>query len=195
MAFIAPEVKFDDAFQMANAWIVVKKDQSLLLVDPKAAHERILFDQYIQHIQNRQAPIQQLLFPKTVELSPQDYVLAHELIDDLKHLGFDVADFGQQCLIINGIPADAQKGNEKDLLEAVLEYVKQNSGDLKTNKVKTLALGLAQKASTLRKQLLQKEEIMELLHNLFKCEQPNVRPNGKPVFVEINQQQIFDLFK
>lgn len=195
IAFVAPEVKFDDAFQMANAWIVVKKDQSLLLVDPKAAHERILFDQYLQHIQNKQAPIQQLLFPKTVELSPQDYVLAHELIDDLKHLGFDVADFGQQCLIINGIPADAQKGNEKDLLEAVLEYVKQNSGDLKTNKVKTLALGLAQKASTLRKQMLQKEEIIELLQKLFKCEQPNVRPNGKPVFVEINQQQIFDLFK
>ena len=195
LAFVAPEVKFDDAFQMPNAWIVAKKDMSIILVDPKAAHERILFDQYLRHIQHKQAPIQQLLFPKTIELSPQDYALAHELIDDLKHLGFDVADFGQQCLIINGIPADVQKGNEKDLFESVLEYVKQHSGDLKTNKAKTLALGLAQKSSTMRQQTLQKTEIIQLLQDLFKCEQPNVRPNGKPVFVEINQQQIFELFK
>jgi len=139
--------------------------------------------------------VQQLLFPRTIELSKTDYILAHDLLDDIKDLGFDVADFGTNCLIINGVPAETIKGSEKELLESLLENYKNNSGSFAGDKRKALALSLAQNEAILRTKHLEKEEQIELINQLFKCETPATRPNGKPVYVEFTNQKITDLFQ
>ncbi len=187
--------KISDAFQLANGYLIAKKNEQLIIVDQRAAHERILFEKYMHSIERRSAPIQQLLFPRTLELSGTDYILAHELLDEMKELGFDVADFGSNCLIINGVPAETIKGTEKELLEGLLEHYKQNASQFAGDKRKALAVSLAQNEAILRTRSLKTEEISDLLNQLFECDQAATRPNGKAVFVEFSSTYLNDLFK
>lgn len=188
-------IKIIDAFQIAEGFIAANKDNHLILVDQRAAHERILFEKHMQSITRRSATIQQLLFPRTIELSGPDYVLAHDILEEMKELGFDVADFGTNCLIINGVPAETMKGTEKELLEGLLEHYKHNSAHFADNKRKALAVSLAQNEAIFRTKNLEKQESIELLEQLFQCEQPSVRPNGKAVYIEFGETQIKDFFK
>jgi DNA mismatch repair protein MutL len=110
-------------------------------------------------------------------------------------LGFDVADFGSNCLIINGVPAETMKGTEKELLEGLLENYKNNASHFVNDKRKNLAVSLAQNEAIFRTKTLENEEIILLLEHLFKCEHPSIRPNGKPVYIELGYQQLNELFK
>lgn len=188
-------VRIDDAIQLQDGFIAAVKDMKLIVVDQRAAHERILFEKHLGHIRQRKAPVQQLLFPRTIELSGSDYLLAHEIMDDMKDIGFDVADFGTNCLIINGVPAETARGSEKELLEGILEYYRNHSGEFAGDKHKALAVGLAQNEAILRSRNMEKEELLALLGELFSCEHPSTRPNGKPVYVEIGRATILSLFR
>ncbi len=189
------EANLFEVLQLPNGFLATSKNGNLILIDQRAAHERILFEKYCQNIVYRSASVQQLLFPRTIELSKADYALAHDIMDDIKDLGFDVADFGTNCLIINGVPAETIKGSEKELLESLLENYKHNAGNFAGDKRKALALSLAQNEAILRTKTLEKEEQVELINRLFKCETPASRPNGRPVYVEFTNQKISDLFQ
>ncbi len=180
---------------LSSGYLATNRNGHFLIIDQRAAHERILFEKYCQNIVYRSASVQQLLFPRTIELSKTDYALAHEILDDIKDLGFDVADFGTNCLIINGVPAETMKGNEKELLEGLLESYKHNSASFAGDKRKALALSMAQNEAILRTRILEKEEQIELINQLFKCESPALRPNGKPVYIEFTNQRISDFFQ
>lgn len=184
-----------DALQIQGGYMAAVKNGVLLIIDQRAAHERILFEKYCQNLIYRSATVQQLLFPRTIELSAIDYAIAHEILEDIKDLGFDVADFGTNCLIINGVPAETIKGSEKELLEGLLENYKHNTNTFAGDKRKALAHSLAQNEAILRTKTLAKEEQTELINQLFKCEIPSVRPNGKSVFIEFSLPKITELFK
>lgn len=184
-----------DTLQIQGGYIAVVRNGQLLIVDQRAAHERILFEKYSENLIYRSATVQQLLFPRTIELSASDYAIAHEVLEDIKDLGFDVADFGTNCLIINGVPAETIKGSEKELLEGLLENYKHNANNYAGDKRKALAHSLAQNEAILRTKTLDKEEQTALMQQLFKCQTPSVRPNGKVVFVEFSLQKITDLFQ
>ncbi|MBL7836848.1 MAG: ATP-binding protein, partial [Bacteroidetes bacterium] len=187
--------RISDAFQISEGFIVANKDMRLIVVDQRAAHERILYEKHIHNINRRSAPIQQLLFPRTIELSGSDYAMAHDILDEMKELGFDVADFGTNCLIINGVPAETMKGTEKELLEGLLEHYKNNASHFADDKRKNLAVSLAQNEAIFRTRSMEKEELIQLLEQLFECEQPSVRPNGKAVYIELNNQYLSERFK
>lgn len=189
------ETEVIEAFLLPNGYIAANRNNHLLIIDQRAAHERILFEKYSGNMVYSSASVQQLLFPRTIELSSQDYVMAHDILDDIKDLGFDVADFGNNCLIINGVPAETIKGSEKELLEGLLEHYKHNASNFAGDKRRALAVALAQNESILRTRTLEKEEISELVNSLFKCETPGIRPNGKPVYIELTTQKISELFK
>ena len=184
-----------EAFSLPGGYIAASRKNQLLIIDQRAAHERILFEKYCQNIIYRSSSIQQLLFPRTIELSKQDYAIAHDILDDIKDLGFDIADFGTNCLIINGVPAETIKGTEKELLEGLLEHYKHNAHNFAGDKRKALAGALAQNEAIFRTKTLEPAEMEELVRQLFKCESPSVRPNGKPVYIEFSTQKLTDLFR
>jgi DNA mismatch repair protein MutL len=189
------EYKNSDCLILQSGHIVSTRHEALIVIDQRAAHERILYEKYCANIIYRSAAVQQLLFPRTIQLSPPDYAMVHELLDDIKDLGFDVADFGSNCLIINGVPAETIKGTEKELLESLIESYKNNSTRFSGDKRQSLALALAQNEAIFRTQTINKEEAQDLIERLFKCEQPSTRPNGKPVYVELSHSNILDFFK
>src|SRR5690606_39238478 len=95
--------------------------QGFLLIHQQLAHERILYERFQTAAAGHPIAYQRSLFPVTLELPPQDAVLLSELLDDLLPLGYLVEPFGKNTFVIQGTPAGLEAGNEKGVVENLLE--------------------------------------------------------------------------
>jgi DNA mismatch repair protein MutL len=176
--------------QLFNAYILVPAGQSFLLVHQQSAHERIIYERMASALQGRPMATQRSLFPATIELTPADAVLLGELLPDMLQMGYAIEPFGKNAFVIQGTPADVQQGNEKVVLEKILEQYKHFSTDLKLSKremlLRTIAWQQAVKAGT----PLSGKEMQGLIHDLFVCKQPNTTPSGRPVYMEFKKDQL-----
>jgi DNA mismatch repair protein MutL len=167
-----------------------------MLIDQQAAHERILFERFLQHLESRQGASQQSLFPQTVTLNSVDFELVKELLNDIQSLGFQIREFGKNTLIIEGVPADIGTNiNELEILEHLLEGFKNNQSALKLNKRESLARALARNTAIKSGQHLSSEEMNALIDELFACEMPNISLSGKPVISTFTLEELLQRFE
>ncbi|PRD49362.1 DNA mismatch repair endonuclease MutL [Sphingobacterium haloxyli] len=182
-------------FQLHNRFIVSQIHSGFMLIDQQAAHERILFEHYMELLENHQGSSQQSLFPQTVELSPADYALMEEILPDILTLGFQVRPFGKTTFIVDGIPADLGQGiNETKILEQLLEDFKNNKDELQLNKRENLARSLAKNAAIRPGAALDNQEMSELIDKLFATQSPSISIHGKPIVVTITLQELMERF-
>jgi DNA mismatch repair protein MutL len=183
-------------FQLHNRFIISQIKSGFMLIDQQAAHERILFERFLQHLENRQGASQQSLFPQTITLNSVDFELVKELLNDIQSLGFQIREFGKNTLIIEGVPADIGTNiNELEILEHLLEGFKNNQSALKLNKRESLARALARNTAIKAGQHLSSEEMNALIDELFACEMPNISLSGKPVISTFTLEELLQRFE
>jgi DNA mismatch repair protein MutL len=173
--------------QVHNKYIISQIKSGLMLIDQQAAHERILYERFIVHLEDRKGASQQSLFPQTVTLSPNDYELAKSLLEDIKSLGFEVREFGKNTLVIEGIPVDLGSNNlnETQLFEHLIEGFKNSQQELKLDKRDALARSMARNSAIKSGTSLAQEEMNTLIEQLFACKTPNFSISGKPIIQTI----------
>jgi DNA mismatch repair protein MutL len=176
--------------QFRNKYIISKIKSGLIIIDQQAAHERILYERFLERIEQRPANVQQQLFPQTVKLSSTDNELVIELMDEFNKLGFRLELFGQNTYIVTGSPADFPDQNIQVMIDGVLENFKQNKSSLKTDKINNLARSMAKNLSLKSNKVLSLEEMEGLVDDLFACKVPGISPSGKPVIVNISADEI-----
>ena len=178
--------------QVHNRYIISQIKSGLMVIDQQAAHERILYERFLLHLEDRKGASQQSLFPQTVTLSPNDFELAKSLLDDIKSLGFEVREFGKNTLVIEGIPVDlgSNNFNETQLFEHLIEGFKNSQQELKLDKRDALARSMARNSSIKSGVSLEQEEMNTLIEQLFACKTPNFSISGKPVIQTIGLSEI-----
>jgi DNA mismatch repair protein MutL len=178
--------------QLHNKYIISQIKSGLMLIDQQAAHERILYERFSLHLEDRKGASQQSLFPQTVTLSPNDYELAKSLLDDIKSLGFEVREFGKNTLVIEGIPVDlgSNQINETQLFEHLIEGFKNSQQELKLDKRDALARSMARNSAIKSGVVLGQEEMNMLIEQLFACKAPNFSISGKPVIQTMTMLEI-----
>jgi DNA mismatch repair protein MutL len=181
--------------QFKNRYILVPVKSGLLMIDQKRAHEKILFEKYIDSLSNKKGIAQQDLFPATIELSAPDHAVLMEILDDLAQLGFDIRDIGNHNIIVNGYPADAETIEPKSMIESFLEEYKECESDIKVKARERLALSLARASSITWQRTLTETEMRELIDKLFACNNPGQLPDGKIVFAIFAAEEIERKFK
>ncbi len=182
-------------FQLHNRYILSQVKEGAMLVDQKAAYERILYERYRQMLTKRNGSCQQLLFPQTVRLTPADMQLVRETTDQIRGLGFEFDELGPNEIVVRGVPADLPNESEQDLFEELVEQLKQSYSDLKLNKPDSLARALARRFSSRYATRLSPLEIQTLLGQLFASSDPNRTPSGEPVAVMLTMEKLAGLFK
>ena len=183
-------------FQLHNRFIISQIKSGFMLIDQQAAHERILFERFLQHLESRQGASQQSLFPQTITLNAVDFELVKELLTDIQSLGFQIREFGKNTMIIEGVPADIGKNiSELEILEHLLEGFKNNQSALKLNKRDSLARALARNTSIKSGQILSSEEMNLLIDELFACKMPNTSLSGKPVISTFTLEELVQRFE
>ncbi|MFN4082407.1 MAG: DNA mismatch repair endonuclease MutL [Bacteroidia bacterium] len=188
------EIEVKKYFQLNNAYIVTQIKSGLMLIDQQRAHERILFERYLHALDKSPVASQQLLFPKAVVLHPADEQILLEILPQINTMGFNINAFGKQTYVINGLPAELNsKGNEKNLLEELIETYKQTQ-KAESDKNKNLAKVLARQAAIKRGTKLNADEMQKLIDELFACIEPKIAPDGKPCVKTILNTDIEAMF-
>ncbi len=187
---------FEDAelFQVQGTYIVMSSENGFLLIHQQAAHERVLYDQLKAASEGKPVPMQQSMFPATLEMTPADAVILQELSADLKELGYLVEPFGRNTFVIQGTPADLEHGNEKNIIDMLIEQYKHFSADLKFTRREKLVRSLARQQSVKAGTRLTEREMKQLVRDLFACPVSNMAPDGNPVYLEFKHDQLERMF-
>jgi DNA mismatch repair protein MutL len=182
--------------QLHGRYILTQIKSGILLIDQHAAHERILYEQYLQPLLNNKArSTQQLLFPVHISLNPADLTLAQAHATDLHALGFVLASFGKDSLIVTGCPVETADQDLKQLLEGLVEQFKWNQSHFSLTTQENLARSLAKRACIQPGKKLQQEEIDMLVDQLFACVHPNYAPDGRKTFLAMTLAHLHTLFQ
>jgi DNA mismatch repair protein MutL len=180
-------------FQLNNQYIVTPIKSGLMLIHQQAAHERILYERYLQALVQNPIVSQQLLFPKVVNLTAGDEHILNEILPEMGALGFTVNAFGKNAFVINGLPAELHLEDEQALLNGIIEtYKAQQIGE--ENKHKNVAKTLAKRAAIKQGVRLKTEEMNKLVDELFACAEPQFSPDGKPCVSKLTLQDIGKMF-
>ena len=180
--------------QMLNTYILAPSSRGFLLVHQQLAHERILYEQYVRAMQGQSVPMQQSLFPVTLNLASADAVLLHELLPHLQQLGYQVEAFGKDSFIVQGVPADVLQGNEKTAIEGLLEQFKHSNTEMKLSAREKLVRAMARQHAVKPGASLSQQEMENILQELFSCSQPNISPAGNPTYMEFKKEYLDKMF-
>ena len=190
----AQQIEKADILQIQLSYIVIQNDSGYLLLHQQNANERVLYEKFATAIAGTAIATQRSLFPSTIELGAADAVLLAELLPDLHCLGYELEPFGKNSFVIQGTPAGLETGNDKLILEKMLEQYKHFSNDLKFSKREKLLRSLALQQSIKAGTALTLKEMQALLTDLFACQLPNSTPNGKPTYMQFKKEELDKLF-
>jgi DNA mismatch repair protein MutL len=182
-------------FQVHNRFILSPIKSGFMVINQQAAHERILYERFLQQLQSHSGVSQQSLFPQSVTLNASDFELLKELLPDIRALGFDIREFGKNTVVVEGIPAELNNVGEHELLEQLLEGYKNNQAILKLDKRDSLARSLARNAATKAGTKMSLEEMNLLIDQLFACQMPNLALNGKLVITTFTLNELLERFE
>jgi DNA mismatch repair protein MutL len=179
--------------QVFGTYILLQREKEFLLIHQQWAHERIIYERLQKALSGKPVATQQSLFPVTIELGPPDAVLLEELLPDLHQFGYSIEPFGKNAFIIQGTPADVLSGNEKTVLEQLLEQYKHNAA-FKFSRREMLLRAVAWQQSVKVGITLNEKEMQSLLNDLFSCSQPSSTPSGKPTYIEFKREHLEKMF-
>ncbi len=176
-------------WQIHKRYIISQIKSGLTIIDQHVAHERVLYEKALNSLKGTEGVSQQLLFPQTVQLSPDDYILLTEILPFLEKIGFSIKEFGRNTIIIEAIPADIRTGFERDILIDIIDHyneTKDETSDAKDAVAKSYACKSAIKSG----KEMTDEEMVSLIDQLFATENPYFCPHGRPVVVNLSIEEI-----
>lgn len=180
--------------QLLNTYIVTPTNRSFILVHQQAAHERILYERYKTAAAGTRIPAQKSLFPTTLTLSAPDAILLSELLPDLQLLGYNIEPFGKDSFIVQGTPGDMVQGNEKGVIESLLEQYKHFTSEIRFSQREKLIRTMARQQAIRPGTALSEKEMRTLVDDLFACAQHNITPGGDPTYIEFKRDYVERLF-
>jgi len=181
--------------QIQNKYIVSQIKSGFILIDQQAAHERIMYERYLKLLDRNRNESQRQLFPQNLELSAIDTQILLQILPDINNLGFDIQEFGKNSFVIHGFPADILQGDERKMIEELIEQFKMNSQVTKLSKREMLAKSLAHSSSIKAGKKLSVEEMKTLIDELFACENAFNAPNGRFTFITLTNDELEKRFE
>lgn len=169
--------------QLQNQYILTVNRGALLVIDQHLAHERILYERFLNARQKPPLASQQLLFPRSLSFSPADMEIIRELDTQFHHLGFDLKEFGKDRYLLHGLPAGIAETAAEQIFEEVIAESRESGQGRAGEKVfHRIAAAIARRGATASGRRLGQSEMRALVEDLFQCEQPSVSPGGRPTY-------------
>jgi DNA mismatch repair protein MutL len=177
---------------VGKLYVLLESDRGLVLLDQHAAHERILFEQMLNRLeQKEQAASQRLLLPETVELAPRDAHFLRQQLPVLTRLGVGLSEFGERTFLLDALPPFVKASDPRRF---VLELVDELRAAGQT--VNTLRLGEHTVAKTVCRHAVKANdplggrELENLVEDLRRCSMPYTCPHGRPTLIEMNYKEL-----
>ena len=163
-----------------NQYAIFENKEGMVLMSPRAARERIIYER-LQESNRRPLASQQLLVPELLEMDTRDMGIAMEVKPQLEQAGFQLSPFGRNTLRIEAVPAILPLRKVGDFVQDLLRAF--TSGEVRLNRARSPFEPFARQ---LARQYAQQEDIAHYLQNpipllatLLECEIPYCSPGGK----------------
>ncbi|OYD15877.1 hypothetical protein CH330_04280 [candidate division WOR-3 bacterium JGI_Cruoil_03_51_56] len=172
-------------WQLHNSYILAQVISGYVIVDQHAAHERILFEEITR--QRRHVSPQGLLFPITLELSPEQFAAYEQSGKGLARMGMETKVFSGRTVVVETVPAGAYMG-KGEIKEFFAELADVSSG----NAVPEVELAklISCKAAIKFGQRLSQPEMESLINRLFACDEPHFCPHGRPTIIKVTLEEL-----
>ncbi len=168
----------------ADTYLVAEGDAGLVLIDQRAAHERILYERLLASRDQERQLRQSLLMPATIELSPAQSRILQQNLEQLDHLGFTIEQFGGNTFLIRAVPAQLPCEQLDEFLHDALQQL-EDSGRTRKRVDETTLAQIASRSAVSTSRVLSDTEIDRLLADLARTEMPYTGPTGRPVMVNL----------
>ena len=177
---------------LKGKYILTTVKSGLMLIDIARAKERIFYERYLNTITESSQPIQEQMFPQTIDLDHNSYHLLMEHQELVKRLGFDIRPFGENCVVLYGTPATLSDGNmdAQECIFALIADLQETGKDFEQEAKERIALDMVRKSGITRAASMGNTQAQELIDSLFACSEPNRTPTGNPVMAIITMEEL-----
>jgi DNA mismatch repair protein MutL len=191
-----PDQELHPLAQIHDSFIIAQSREGMSLIDQHAAHERVLFEKLQDQFRDGRVPIQALLVPDQVELGPAQSLMLAAYLPEISKLGLLVEDFGNNTFVIKAVPALLAGADYKQLLLDILDEVNVHgkSGKMEQIRDEMLSVMACHPAIKIHRRL-DRQEMEQLLTDLFKCRMPFTCPHGRPTVVRFSMDELLRMFK
>ena len=174
-------------FQLFQKYIVSSLRSGLLVIDQKRAHQRILYEHYLNQLTGQKSSSQQLLFPHTKELSGAEKVMFLQHQETIASLGFEIENQDSQ-LLIKGIPTTCKENQIEEVLGGLLEV--DDSSIESYSPSDLMAKIMARTLSIKYGKVLDSAEQESVINDLFACKETQLSPFNKQIFVTLEKDEL-----
>lgn len=182
-------------YQYKGRYIVTALKSGLALIDQHRAHVRILFDQYLNNIRQQKGASQQVLFPEIIEFTAAEAAVLPVLLEDMRFIGFDLSNLGNNSYAINGLPAGLENVDQIVLIKDIVSRAIETGCEVHEEICESIALALAKAAAIRPGKVMSADEMDHLIATLFSCPDSNLTPDGKTIVSMLTDEELEKRFK
>jgi DNA mismatch repair protein MutL len=189
------EQKGTKTFQIHRKYIVSAIKSGIIFINQNLAHQRILYEEYLETITVKEAMSQQLLFPLNIHFSKDDITLIKEIQPDLESTGFLFDTIEDETIVVKGIPITVSESQVTIIMEQLLDDIKNEIPETSFSQLDIMAKSFAKSLAIKNGSKLSEADQENLAQNLFSCKEPNHSPFGKPTFISMYLNDIDKKFE
>ena len=173
-------------------YLVSQAASGLLVVNIRRAAERVAYERAVGALSRNSHVSQKALFPVAVQVGPAARLLFEEQAAALSALGFDIAPFGNDTVVVNGVPegSSCEPGKVEQMVQDMVLILSDTpSGGLQDS----VNANLAAKFATLESlgfSVSTPSEGQALLNDLFACENSELTPGGRRIVSIITTEEL-----
>ena len=182
--------KVQKTFQINNKYVVNTIKSGMLFIDQNRAHQRILYEQFLQEITVKEGVSQQLMFPISLEFSSNEIAVLDGLKEQLEHTGFIFSKFSDEVVEITGLPLNLEGSQVQEIFEKLISDAQNEVPDNHFSQSDMLAKSLAKSLAIKTGETLNGHEQEHLVNSLFACKEPSISPSNKPTFITMRVDDI-----
>lgn len=188
------EIKTQRTFQIQKKYILSSIKSGIVLIHQSLAHQRVLYEQFLESITVKEANSQILLFPVKINFSSAEIEMIYTIKTELENAGFSFDEFKKDSVTIKGIPISVTESKITIIIEELLNDINLEVPDASFSHFDVMAKSFAKTLSIKTGTKLSEKEQEGLVNDLFSCKEPTVSTTGKSIFKTLTLNEIDNLF-
>ena len=174
-----------------STYIIIEIKDELYIIDQHAAHERIMYEKIKKNYYSEgEKDSQLLLLPDVITLTHKEMDIAHDNIEIFEKAGFDLEEFGENTIKLNGVPTVCYDLDTKELFLETLDEINTVARTAKQEIEEKFIATVACKAAVKAKMVLNVQEVENLMDELLKLPNPFTCPHGRPTAIKMDLKDI-----
>lgn len=176
-------------WQVHNTYVFAQVKSGIIILDQHVAHERVLYEEAMEHFSGHTSTGQQLLFPLSIELSPPEIEIIEEIRPLLQHMGFGIRAFGRNSVVVDAIPSGLKRWRNGQMLVDMVDQMAKE-GHITSGLKEKLAASYSCHGAIKAGEKLSPDEMQTLIDRLFATSEPFVCPHGRPTLVRVSIEDL-----